>query len=49
MDERDIKMAQTALAFLQRTKMEGSEVPTFVEVNNWLNGFIHKKPEPIKE
>lgn len=48
MDEA--KLAQTALAFLQRAQLQGGEVSTFVAVAQWLEAKAQPQPEqPEKE
>ena len=33
------RLAQIALVYLARTKLEGAEVPTYCEVHNWLTSM----------
>lgn len=36
------RLAKLALIYIARTKLEGSEVPTYVEVHNWLSGIAEQ-------
>jgi len=44
------RLANLTLTYLSRTKLEGNEVPTFVEVHNWLTQLaqapVTAEPEP---
>ena len=38
------ELAKLALEMLKRVDLKGSEVPAYVEVNNWLNSKVHPGP-----
>jgi hypothetical protein len=43
------ELARAALQFLQRTQLQGGEVPAFVEVVNALNAIANPPPAPEQE
>lgn len=48
--EDEARMANLAFQFLQRTQLQGNEVPTFTMVMQWLGEKANKPlPEPKPE
>ena len=43
------ELAKLAFEFLKRVDLKGSEVPAYVEVNNWLTNKINHEPDDTGE
>lgn len=43
------KQAAAILQFLQRTQMQGAEMPAYVDVFNTLSGIVASAPQELKD